>query len=95
MELIKTKKGKEIAINRIDYQRLHILFDSSIKYRIANDNSSNINVVNVGNEKTFMVGGKVFYEKMFWSINKIQKLNSDNLNEFVLFVTPIYNNNGV
>jgi hypothetical protein len=92
MEIIKTKRGREIVIDRIDFERLRIIFDNTVNYRLAKDGNGQVNVLNVGNEKTFLVGGKVFFEKMFWDIQSISRLNSNNLNEFVLTVSPIYTN---
>lgn len=92
MEVIKTKKGREIVITRIDFQRLRIIFDNTVHYRLAKDNNGKVNVLNVGNEKTFLVGGKVFFEKMFWNIISITKLSGDTVNDFSLTVSPIYSN---
>ena len=96
MEIIKTKKGSEIVINRVDFQRLHIIFDNGINYRLAKDNMGNINVLNIGNERTFLINGKVFFEKMAWNINSIKQiLSTQNLNEYILTVSPIYSTNAI
>jgi hypothetical protein len=96
MEIIKTKKGSEIVINRVDFQRLHIIFDNGVNYRLAKDNMGNINVLNIGNERTFLINGKVFFEKMAWNINSIKQiLSTQNLNEYILTVSPIYSTNAI
>lgn len=94
MEIINTKNNNQIVIKRINFEKLHIIFDKNINFKVSNQNGQ-INILNIFKERVFSVGGRLFFEKMLWNIKSIEKLKSENLNEFVLKISPVYSNTSI
>lgn len=92
MEIIKSKNGKDRAIVRIDFQTLRIISERS-KFRIYRDRKSNeVKMFDFDGGPMLNVGGKLNFENMFWRIERMEMLKTDNdLNEIKLKIAPIYN----
>lgn len=93
MEIIKAKNNNDRALVRINFKKIRIVAEESKSHRIFKNRIGLITMFDFAGGPNFTIGGKLEFEKLFWKINKITKLKTNNpLCEIVLEVSPIYSN---
>jgi hypothetical protein len=92
MEIVKNRDGDERVFIRVNFEKLRVISEES-KYRIYRDKKSGeLKMFDFQGGPMINVGGKINFEGMFWKVDKIDILPSNqSLNEILLKVSPVYN----
>jgi hypothetical protein len=92
MEIVKNRDGDDRVFIRVNFEKLRVISEESI-YRIYRDKKSGeLKMFDFQGGPMINVGGKINFEGMFWKVDKIDILPSNqSLNEILLKVSPVYN----
>jgi hypothetical protein len=92
MEIVKNRDGDERVFIRVNFEKLRVISEES-RYRIYRDKKSGeLKMFDFQGGPMINVGGKINFEGMFWKVDKIDILPSNqSLNEILLKVSPVYN----
>ena len=91
MEIVKSRYGLERSIERIDIGRIRIMGESQF-IRKSTNKQDDVSLFDFEGGPCYTLGGKVFFEKMNWTVRGIEPRDSGfkDLYEVILYVDPLY-----
>lgn len=92
MEIVTNKDGDNRAFIRVNFEKVRVVSEKS-KYRMYRDRKSGeVKMFDFYGGPMLNVGGKFFFEGLYWKVDKIDILPTIYpLNEILLQVSPVYN----
>jgi hypothetical protein len=91
MEIIKSRYGLERSIEWIKSNQIRVMGESQF-VRTSTTKDGTLTMFDFEGGPAYTVGGKIFFQKLNWKIQSIQKKDTKHkdLYECILDVTPIY-----